>query len=85
MANMHLEKESESKLGLKAASKWAAQVGITSTTLWRFRKRGWIKTINIAGRQYISEEEIARFTSRAKTGEFTKHHITPSVQAKCPQ
>jgi hypothetical protein len=64
--------------GLRAANKWARESGFTPCTLWRFRKRGWINTINIAGRQYISLEEIARFTARAAAGEFAAEPPVPS-------
>jgi len=51
-------------------NKWLEQIGVTPTTGWRWRKKGVIKTINIYGRLYISEESIAEFLSRAKAGEF---------------
>jgi len=46
------------------------QSGLSPVTLWRFRKRGWIKTCVIAGRHYITREEIARFNTRLESGEF---------------
>jgi hypothetical protein len=33
------------------------------------------------GRQYISSEEIRRFTARAEAGEFAAEHPTPSRPA----
>ena len=32
------------------------QVGVTPCTAWRWRKKGWLKTINIAGRQYLNQD-----------------------------
>jgi hypothetical protein len=32
-------------------SRWLEQVGVTTCTSWRRRKNGWLRTINIAGRQ----------------------------------
>ena len=29
--------------------KWMEQVGVTACTIWRWRKRGWLTTVNIAG------------------------------------
>lgn len=49
---------------------FARQAGVTLTTIWRWRQRGWLKTINIAGRQYVPREEIDRFNTRAAKGEF---------------
>jgi hypothetical protein len=46
------------------------QSGLSPVTLWRFRKRGWINTCVIAGRHYITREEIARFNTRLEAGEF---------------
>ncbi len=63
--------------GLVAVNKWAEHVGITPLTAWRFRNRGWINTVNIAGRVYITQDEINRFTQRAAAGEFAKQHKTP--------
>ena len=55
------------------------QSGLSPVTLWRFRKRGWLKTCVIAGRHYITREEIARFNTRLEAGEFAgKGPQTPS-------
>lgn len=53
-------------------------LGVTGPTGWRWRKLGWIKTLNIAGRVYVSRNEIDRFQQRAASGEFSKTHKTPS-------
>lgn len=65
--------------GIKALNKWTGEVGITPMSAWRMRKRGWINTVNICGRVYITEEEIKRFTERAAAGEFAKEHTAPRV------
>jgi len=62
-------------------SKWLEQVGVTSCTAWRWRKKGWLKTINIAGRQYLTQEAIGEFQRRAAAGEFAQPHKTPSRKA----
>jgi predicted site-specific integrase-resolvase len=59
-------------------SKWLEQIGVTSCTAWRWRKKGWLKTINIAGRQYLTQEAIDEFQRRAKAGEFSQVHKVPS-------
>lgn len=41
--------------------KWLEQVGVTPCTAWRWRKKGWLKTINIAGRQYLTQDAIDEF------------------------
>lgn len=64
--------ESAPSAKLRPLSSFLEELGVTSITGWRWRKRGWIKTVAIAGRQYISESAIAEFNLRAETGEFKK-------------
>jgi hypothetical protein len=58
-------------------SRWLEQVGVTTCTAWRWRKRGWLKTINIAGRQYLTQEAIYEFHRRASAGEFSQVNKVP--------
>ena len=53
-------------------NKWLADMGITGTTGWRWRKRGIIKTVNIYGRLYVSTDVVTEFYRRAEAGEFAK-------------
>jgi hypothetical protein len=62
-------------------SKWMQDVGITACTAWRWRKRGWLKTVNIAGRQYLTQEAIDEFHRRAVSGEFAQIHKVPRWKA----
>jgi hypothetical protein len=59
-------------------NKWLAEVGVTPITAWRWRKRGWLKTVNIAGRQYLTQAAIDEFHRRAVAGEFAQVHKVPS-------
>jgi predicted site-specific integrase-resolvase len=54
------------------------QVGVTPCTAWRWLKRGWLKTVNIAGRQYLTQEAIDEFHHRASAGEFSQVNKVPS-------
>jgi predicted site-specific integrase-resolvase len=56
---------------LVSLTKWERSVGITSTTTWRWRKRGWLKVLRIANRNYLSADGIEEFLARAKRNEFT--------------
>ena len=58
-------------------NKWLSEVGVTPVTAWRWRKRGWLKTVNIAGRQYLTQEAIDEFRRRAVAGEFAQEHRVP--------
>lgn len=51
-------------------STFLQQVGRSATCGWRWRKKGWVKTTNVAGRIYITRDEIDRFHQRAAAGEF---------------
>ena len=55
---------------LTSLNKWLNQMGVTSTTGWRWRKKGILRMINIYGRLYLSEDAIADFLRRATAGEF---------------
>ena len=55
-----------------ALDKWIADVGINPSTAWQWRKRGWLKTVNIAGRHYLTAAQRAEFVRRAESGEFAK-------------
>jgi hypothetical protein len=68
--------------GLMSLRRWCRDAGVSEVSAWRWRKRGWIRSINIAGRQYIALEEIDRFTKRAAAGEFAKDHAVPQPPAR---
>jgi transposase-like protein len=55
----------------------ARRIGRTSTTLWRWRKRGWLATVNIAGKPYCTAKALAEFTARAERGDFAKSCPVP--------
>jgi predicted site-specific integrase-resolvase len=61
-----------------ALNRWLEQIGVTACTAWRWRKRGWLQTVNIAGRQYLTQSAIDAFHRRAVAGEFAQEHRVPS-------
>jgi hypothetical protein len=58
-------------------ARWLEQTGVTACTAWRWRKKGWLKTVNICGRQYLTQKAIEEFTRRATAGEFAQPHKVP--------
>lgn len=60
--------------------RWLASMGKTPITGWRWRQRGIVKTLNIFGRVYISQEEAENFVRRAQAGEFAQPHKTPRIK-----
>jgi predicted site-specific integrase-resolvase len=70
--------DANNSLAVISLSKWLEQVGVTACTAWRWRKKGILKTVNIYGRQYLTQEAIDEFHRRAVAGEFAKEHKVPS-------
>ena len=62
---------------LLAYDQWRESIPISPVTGWRWRKLGWIETVNIAGRVYVSRAAILKFEQRAAAGEFSRDHKTP--------
>jgi predicted site-specific integrase-resolvase len=75
---MSVIEKTTSNRAVISLSKWLEQVGVTPVTAWRWRRKGWLKTINIAGRQYLTQEAIDEFHRRAVAGEFAQEHKVPS-------
>jgi hypothetical protein len=55
-----------------ALDRWTADVGINPSTAWQWRKRGGLKTVNVAGRHYITAAQRTEFLRRAEAGEFAQ-------------
>ena len=66
------------QLGWTALNIWLARLGRSETTGYRWRKRGWLETTVIAGKHYLSPQNLANFECRAAAGEFAKIS-TPSL------
>jgi predicted site-specific integrase-resolvase len=75
---------SPSHLAVISLQKWMEDVGVTACTVWRWRKKGWLTTVNIAGRQYLTQEEIEVFHRRAVAGEFAQYHKSPMRKEVTP-
>ena len=58
--------------GLRAAKAVCRDRGISDVTLWRWRKRGWVKTANVCGKIYVDIDSLADFDRRAALGEFSQ-------------
>lgn len=55
-----------------ALDKFGDDTGLSPVTLWRYRKLGWLSTVNICGKHYVPREAVAEFNRRAAAGEFAK-------------
>ena len=79
--------QSEDALPLKAhpplsQDEFMRQSGLSPASCWRYRRKGWLKTIVIAGRHYVTREAIAEFNERAASGEFAGTLPNPSATRK---
>lgn len=55
---------------------------VSPITTWRWRKKNWLKVINISGRNYVSRQALAEFNRRAEAGEFSKNPNILAVNAR---
>jgi hypothetical protein len=60
-----------------ALDKFIEHSGLSAVTVWRYRRAGWLNTLNICGRHYLTRAEIGRFNERAAAGEFAKAPSRP--------
>ena len=58
---------------------WRERVGVTACTVWRWRKKGWLKTVNICGRLYLTQDGINEFYERAQLASFPRPIKPPSA------
>jgi hypothetical protein len=65
-----------------ALDKFIQQSGLSPVTVWRYRRAGWLNTLNICGRHYLTRCEIARFNARAAAGEFARRPARPGRQSR---
>jgi len=69
---------------IKSLQSFCREIGVAPITAWRYRKRGWLQTVNIAGRQYLTAEAAAEFKRRALAGEFAKAVTGPKRAQTTP-
>ena len=58
--------------GLLSWDSFLRDAGLSPTTGWRWKKAGFIETININGRLYCRHSEMARFLEAAARGDYAK-------------
>lgn len=75
---------------MKSYMDFLRELGRSRVTGFRWARRGWLSPVRIAGRLYITDEEIQRFIQRAERGEFAnvtttlgdRTGIFPAIHAK---
>ena len=78
MKQLYVSNQPPAAAELFAQDRFAEDMNVTRETLWRWRRDGLLKTININGRHYITAEEAADFKRRALAGQFAKPARRPA-------
>ena len=66
--------------GLVSLASWMKGLGVSRTTVHRWRKRfPWLKTVNIYGKVYVRRESIEEFERLAAAGEFSRDVHPPNI------
>jgi hypothetical protein len=52
-----------------------------TSQLGGWRKNGWLTTVNIAGRPYLTDKALADFMRRVEAGEVAKEPKVPNRRA----
>jgi len=65
-------KQNDETQELISFAKWLRGIGRSDTTGWRWCQAGWLHPVNIAGRPYLTRQEILQFQARAAAGEFAQ-------------
>ena len=77
-----IDQASQNEDRLTPLSVWLRGVGRSKATGWRWRRRGWLRVLNIGGRNYVEVEEVGRFFQRAEAGEFSRNTHPPMKNGK---
>ena len=48
------------------------QMGISGVTGWKWRRKGFLSTVNISGHLYITPQAAQEFLVRAQRGDFAR-------------
>ena len=62
---------------VRALDQFTADLGVSATTVWKWRKQGILKTHNLHGKNFISAAEAERFIQRLESGEFSRDKKVP--------
>jgi hypothetical protein len=63
---------------------FAKDTGLSLATLWRYRRRGWLRTVLVGGQHFVTRAAIAEFNGRAERGELSGLPRNPRALAKIP-
>lgn len=67
---------------LKPYDVWLRDHHLSQATGLRYRKRGWMETVRVGNRVYVTATAVATFNRRAATGEFARQRPARSDERK---
>jgi hypothetical protein len=56
---------------IQSLDKFLTAAGRSRTTGWRWRQLGYLKTVQVCGRPYVTRDAIVEFLKRAAAGELS--------------
>lgn len=62
--------------------RWLREMDLSEFTGIRYRRKGWIQTVSIGGKLYITQESLDKFEADAKCGKFERKGGTRSKNAE---
>ena len=64
MVGVTLYNDKANMIDAEILTAWRERVGVSRTTIWRWRKEGWFKLLRLHGRLYIPRETALEFERR---------------------
>ena len=68
-----------------ALGRFLEATGTSAVTAWRWERRGWLKTVRIAGRKYVTAEALQEFNRRLAAGVFAGKTQNPRRNKRAEQ
>jgi hypothetical protein len=50
------------------------------SSIWRIRRRGWLRVTNIGGRLFCTQTDLNEFIRRARRGDFARRNLDPKTR-----
>lgn len=62
----------QSASNLVSLTAYGRAINRSKATMWRYRKRGWLKPVNLLGKLYLTKQSIEEFEAKVLRGDFAK-------------
>lgn len=62
----------QSSSGLVSLAAYGRALNRSKATMWRYRKREWLKPVNLLGKLYLTKQAIEEFEAKVLRGDFAK-------------